>query len=464
MKLLDRINIFLVTSGSISLSASTLTAAMIQRSQGGGLLTPYRRIIFGLSISDMIQSFALILGPFLVPKGYMMSSSWGIGTIRTCELQGFLLTYGASATCMYTLFLCVYYFCKIKKNMSDNRFRKRVEGKLHLVIILFNLAVCITALITKTYNPLPGGGSCHFARNPFGCDTSIPGQCRRGRYAPFFAVSYYPVAMPCICIFFALWCLITIVWHVVSQDRLFRTSSQAPVVGIASREEIQLDRVARLLKRETMMQVVLYTSAFLVTYGLPFIVAMYNVTNTPVPGPIKCTTSLFFPLGGFYNILIYTRPQVVAFRRLHEGEYSWAKALWLVIKAGGENPDTVESSTSSLWVCCCCRLLYGGGLFWRDTKEDDMESLPSRLRYPALRSWIQSHHKDEQDELGENPSLAVFSPSHENGQSRKNISVSICNSSRRDGDLFGSSVVMSGHDDKSASDSGNMLDDSPPSS
>lgn len=397
MDFLNKLNVLLITGGTISFSASSLTAVMIRRSHGG-LLTPYRRIIFGLSVSDVIQSFAVVLGPFLIPKEYRNASSWGIGTIRTCELQGFLLTFGASSTCMYTLLLCVYYFCKIKMNMSGNKFRKRIEEKSHWIIFLLNFSVCVAALATKTYNPLPGAGTCHFVRNPFGCSTSIPGDCLRGRYAPFFVLLYYPAAVPCICISIVLCCLTTIVWHVVNQDRIFRThetprgglgrgNSNGPIRHCTP-EEIQVDRVARLLRRETILQVVLYVSAFFLTYGLPFVITVCNVTNTPVPNSIKCTTSAFFPLGGLFNILIYTRPQVVAFRRLHEGEYSWLRALVLVIKAGGENPDTVESPTSPLLCFCCCRRLCG-----RLGTKDDLESLPSQMRYPALRSLVGRYRK-----------------------------------------------------------------------
>mmetsp|Transcript_16121 Transcript_16121/g.30449 ORF Transcript_16121/g.30449 Transcript_16121/m.30449 type:complete len:465 (-) Transcript_16121:3122-4516(-) len=459
MKFLDKANILLVSSGTISFSASTLTAVMINRSIGG-LLTPYRRIIFGLCISDMIQSFAVVIGPFFVPKECIYSSSWAIGNIRTCELQGFLITFGAATTCMYTLFLCVYYFCKIKKNMSDNNVRNKFEGRMHPVIFLLNFTVCIAALVTKTYNPLAGGGTCHFVRNPIGCDPSIPGDCLRGKYAPIFTMSYYPIAMPCLCIFFALTFLITIVWHVVTKDRIFRTIERVPAVaGSASIREIQVDRVARLLRRETILQVVLYLSAFLLTYGLPFAIAIFNLMNSAVPDPIKCTTSALFPLSGLFNILIYTRPQVVAFRRLHEGEYSWPRALWRVIKAGGENPDAVESSAAPLFCCCLC-----GGPRWirKEGAKYDIESLPSQMRYPALRSLLRFHQcsKDEQDGFeGENKLSSVdSSPIHGCQESQPLSSLPLS----RDDIPFGStSAITSERDRESLSDLQNDVDNSP---
>jgi hypothetical protein len=158
-----------MASGSLSTCSSLVMAIMISRSHGG-LSTPYRRIIFGLSISDIIQSISVILGPFLVPNDEVndstaAESSWAIGNVHTCDFQGFIQTFGAAATCMYTLFLCLYYYCKLKRNMNDATFTKKIEKKMHCLIVLFNLAVCLSALATKTFNQLPGGaGSCQIMR------------------------------------------------------------------------------------------------------------------------------------------------------------------------------------------------------------------------------------------------------------------------------------------------------------
>eukprot|EP00557_Chaetoceros_sp_GSL56_P003785 CAMPEP_0176497596 /NCGR_PEP_ID=MMETSP0200_2-20121128/11811_1 /TAXON_ID=947934 /ORGANISM="Chaetoceros sp., Strain GSL56" /LENGTH=150 /DNA_ID=CAMNT_0017895625 /DNA_START=1011 /DNA_END=1463 /DNA_ORIENTATION=- len=52
--------------------------------------------------------------------------------------------------------------------------------------------------------------------------------------------------------------------------------------------------------------------------------------------------SIFFPLGGFFNIAIYCRPKVVALRTT-ESDISWMKAYIVVILGGGEIPSQMNS-------------------------------------------------------------------------------------------------------------------------
>jgi len=141
-----------ISSASISFIASSVIAVMIKRAPRG-LSTPYRRILFGLSISDILQSFALLTGPFAVPKG-TTQSPWGIGTnVRLCEANGFSMIFGTAAVPMYTCFLCLYYLCKLKHKMTDEAFTLKVERKLHVGIIAWNLTACTFLLITKRINP-----------------------------------------------------------------------------------------------------------------------------------------------------------------------------------------------------------------------------------------------------------------------------------------------------------------------
>ena len=134
-----------VSTSSISCIASSAIAIMIKRSPRG-LSTPYRRIIFGLSISDILQSFALLTGPFASPKGITLSP-WAIGNTRLCEANAFFMIFGTSAVPMYTCALCLYYLCKLKMNMTDEAFTLKVERKLHVGIIAWNLITCTFLLV-----------------------------------------------------------------------------------------------------------------------------------------------------------------------------------------------------------------------------------------------------------------------------------------------------------------------------
>mmetsp|Transcript_2998 Transcript_2998/g.5608 ORF Transcript_2998/g.5608 Transcript_2998/m.5608 type:complete len:536 (-) Transcript_2998:45-1652(-) len=383
-----------IASGTVSICASLLMAIVIPRANAG-LSTPYRRIIFGLSISDVIQSSATVLGPFLLPretKSY--GPSWAIGNIHTCEFQGFAFTFGAVATCMYSLFLCVYYYCKLRRNMSDGAFMKKIEKKVHLFIVLFNSIMCSVALATKTFNPLSGSGSCPLTPPP-GCDPGVQGSCQRGQYSKIFLLIYFPIAVPFICVFGSILLMLSIVVHVIRRDRLFGHGPRNKDNRVE--EESDADRVARLLRREVALQVVLYVLSFLLTYGWIVMITFLYPGNNSTPLFVSVTVAALFPLMGFFNILIYTRPQVVAYRRWHN-EISWPAAFWHVLKAGGGNPDATTSVSYSRSLIYCKGLLL---CLFSKKQEHQSRSVPSGiLRLRALYGDRDPSHFD--GTLGQN--------------------------------------------------------------
>ncbi len=163
-----------VSTGSVSFLASTSIAVMIARktpSGGGGLSTPYRRLIFGISVADMFQSFAVMTGPWATP-GDDSHAYWGIGNDFTCKANGVFLTFGMSPVPMYLCCLCIYYLCKLKLNMTDQAFTQRYEKKMHAFILSFNITMVIVALSMNTIHTTVPGTFCHFAAVPTGCRQS----------------------------------------------------------------------------------------------------------------------------------------------------------------------------------------------------------------------------------------------------------------------------------------------------
>ena len=52
-------------------------------------ITPYDRIMVGLSSTDIIASLSYALGPFLVPQS-TSQRVWAIGNVASCTTLGFL--------------------------------------------------------------------------------------------------------------------------------------------------------------------------------------------------------------------------------------------------------------------------------------------------------------------------------------------------------------------------------------
>jgi hypothetical protein len=69
---------------------------------------------------------------------------------------------------------------------------------------------------------------------------------------------------------------------------------------------------------------------------------MVVVTKKQEPGSVFILlTSIVYPLGGLFNILVYTRPKVLSHRR-NNPEDSWFRAFILIVRAGGVVPAAVD--------------------------------------------------------------------------------------------------------------------------
>ncbi len=218
-----------ITSGSISFVASSLIVIFIALN---GLNKPYRRIIFGLSVSDMCQSFGIFAGPFLATSD-APQAHWGIGNDHTCRMDGFFYHLGMTAVPMYTVFLCVYYVCKLKNRMTDAQFTQRMETKVHAFIIIINLGLCLSALGMDIIDPTGLGNYCTATSLSAACkyedsdsdsDSELPEEeCNRSAVNFFVIVTYGVV--PALSLFAIILCLGLIFWNVLWRERMFGTGN-----------------------------------------------------------------------------------------------------------------------------------------------------------------------------------------------------------------------------------------------
>lgn len=84
-----------VISGTLSLIGSTLIIVRICRCRL--YTTPYQRIMLGLSLTDLVASFATGWGPLLfLPKG-TSPRAVAFGNETTCNMLGFLTQFAICA-------------------------------------------------------------------------------------------------------------------------------------------------------------------------------------------------------------------------------------------------------------------------------------------------------------------------------------------------------------------------------
>jgi G protein-coupled glucose receptor regulating Gpa2. len=200
-----------ICTGSISFLASLAMATGIQLSKRK-LSTPYRRLVYGLCMSDILQSISLMTGPFASPAETPYAF-WARGNIATCNVNGFMFSIGFTAVPMYVLALGVYYLCKLKRRMPDREFRVRYEIWIHSFIIVWHLATNIGFLVTKHFNPGRDGGTCFVNHYPSRCNV-VPevGECQRGLHAGIISTIF--LLGPCATCFLGIcYCMARLVQH-----------------------------------------------------------------------------------------------------------------------------------------------------------------------------------------------------------------------------------------------------------
>ena len=115
----------------------------------------------------------------------------------------------------------------------------------------------------------------------------------------------------------------------------------------AANQEEQPNRVVVIhqgmdLTKQAAFQSILYILSFILVYSGPLVAIILRAFNGFGSESSKIflhwITSLFFPLGGFFNIVIYTRPKVMALRKIHPEIPKFISFL-IIILSGGQVPD-----------------------------------------------------------------------------------------------------------------------------
>jgi hypothetical protein len=249
--------------------------------------------------------------------------------------------------------------------MTDDAFSQKIEWKMHTFIIAFNVIVCVAGLITKTFNTIDGK-LCTFNVSPTGCrrNPELYGECDEtiSRNATFLAFATRFVTT-LLCLAGIIVCMVKICWHVTITTNTTRTTRLSNLRGQhhnvtqqTHRDEHNAnaaDLLVRHYRRQFFIQASLYVLAYASTYSFAWIgFVVLNISKQGLHadnGVFVLLASIFYPLGGLFNILVYTRPKVLSLQR-NNPQYSWFWAFILVVRAGGVVPaaaDYVEEALPS---------------------------------------------------------------------------------------------------------------------
>jgi len=92
---------------------------------------------------------------------------------------------------------------------------------------------------------------------------------------------------------------------------------------------------------QAFVQSSLYIFAYFSLCAGPILIIIMAATGEPRPEWLLWEIPMLFPLGGLFNILIYTRPKVSKFRRVNPQfiNFPWIFIFLAVVLSGGEVPE-----------------------------------------------------------------------------------------------------------------------------
>ena len=351
--------------GLLSLLSSLTIMFMILISKKK-LSVPFRRLIFGLSLYDVIYSFAHVVTWVTLPS----TNGVTIGNQETCTIQGCIKFIGNVGSPMYSASLCINYACVIILSMKMSTFETIIEPFLHIIPLLWSLIGATYLSIQGFFNINPNAISCGIQPYPSNCvqDETIP--CQRGKN--FMKVKWIVLVIPIISVYVLITLImILIYWTVKRQEwnvkkysfeyqrnnttdrdqtilcnqtqterrptrRLYRTKNR-----VSQRIHSVLSTKSKKT-RAVFIQSMLYVFAFLITWIFPLIQVSFRNSTGLGPYLTNIAAKIFNPAQGVINMLVYTRPSILSLRKFHP-EYSWWKAFITVVKSGGDNDGTLSA-------------------------------------------------------------------------------------------------------------------------
>ena len=379
------LTIISVTSALASaIGSSTIIATILRSSQK--LANPYRRIIFGMSCFDILQSLSFVMAVFRTDP---VEKSWhALGNPTSCQLFGFFLFAGHNGTLFYSLSLNIFYLCLVKYRVKRDNFCHRIEPFLHGVPIAWAFTSASYIVAAGYMNP---GASpdreCFIRHYPEGClhDRNI--ECIRGQHADLFRVLFH--FGPIILTYLGIILTLGILWHSVNslERRMERHRMRSSVVSVSAlrrktsrtqsdaasipRSGLELNTVEtieekpnkiwqtmvtsrikgsntnshkpfqrslrrRKKSRPFLVQAKWYSIVFFIVYLFPVIVTVRDLARMPHSVILLFLAKVFNPLQGALNIIVYTRPHV-ANELSRNPNMSWWGAFKKVIKSGGDD-------------------------------------------------------------------------------------------------------------------------------
>jgi len=364
----------------ISLIASNTILWMIFRSKEK-MSSIFHRLLFMLSLSDIMSSIALGLSTIPIPSEYKDIIWNARGNATTCQMQGFFIFIGSMAAPLYNCSLCWYYVFVVVFQKKDNYIKKKVEPFLHGIPIIFSLTGAITILVNGAFNANMSFcfiGTNHNWEDDLGENDCINSFDAKMLFTIFSAAPY--IILPIVIIVtmgimfravleqektqkkYGAAVLRTNLSHVMNDDTTDRLESglegsysgRRSVKQILTKATAMKRRVSiassnnnnRWMSRIILNRALAYSFGFIFTYTLPMIISINTLLNKETGFLLSMLARVLFPLQGFFNFLIFIYPKILHAKRSNKN-LSWFGAFLHALSSKNNNRRNNNNMSSS---------------------------------------------------------------------------------------------------------------------
>jgi len=299
-----------ISSGSLSLIGSCTIAFKILRDLAlKRYMTPYDRIILGLSTCDILSSISFIIQPFLLPSETGLA--WAFGSTATCEAAG-ALSLSLPWAIWYNCILSYYFLLTVISQLRLKNYVRTFEPWMHLSGLYFPIAAIIIY--------------------------------QRGGYGMWELSHWCSITDPMLAdIVFGIPFSFTMLSLIVNYSVIYavvRKSLQSSE-NVARPSAVHQARI----KREAMTLMFLYIGFFFLSIT-PFIIRkilrQYCGFTLDEVYPLSVLNYILFPLQGFFNVFIYLKPTYTRFRTALP-----RKPMHYVLYQALFNPDVPQLTSPS---------------------------------------------------------------------------------------------------------------------
>mmetsp|Transcript_2489 Transcript_2489/g.2703 ORF Transcript_2489/g.2703 Transcript_2489/m.2703 type:complete len:357 (+) Transcript_2489:87-1157(+) len=264
-------------TATLSFLGSLAIVYMILSDRKEKLTRSNHRLMLVLSVVDVLHSAVYAATTLASPRD---SEFYGaMGNMGTCNAQGFfgVLAY---AIPMYNTCLSLYFLLTIRYRMRLSTFSTKIEPFMHTLSTMVPLTLAIVSVSTSSIEP-------------------VSNVCFVNFEAPTIASKVILLVVGgilALCFLINLSCMITISRLVIKRSNKARRYSYS-----ATQKERRVTE-----KKAIIVQSLFYTGAFFITFIFPALVLFLSKRHYP----LEALTEIFYPLQGFWNFILYTRPGV----------------------------------------------------------------------------------------------------------------------------------------------------------